>query len=170
VDANFAGMWGYEDDQDPSCMKSRTGFVIFLNDCPVIWQSNLHTDVATSTMELEYNGCSMAMRDVVPFQNLTRDIIRGLGGSDINLTTFHLQTVVHEDNTGMLKLAKMEPGQMTPRSKHYGIKYHWFCEKIKPKGIEIVHVVGTALQRADFLTKSLLVAKFEENRKLTCGW
>jgi hypothetical protein len=171
VDADFAGMWGYEDTDDPSCVKSRTGFVIFLMDCPVIWQSKLQTDIATSTMESEYNALAMAMRDVIPLQNLTKDIIRGLGKSNIKLITFHktLRTVVHEDNTGTLKLATMEPGRMTPRSKHYGIKYHWFREKLIPNEIEITHV-GTRLQRADFLTKSLRVTTFEENRKLTCGW
>jgi hypothetical protein len=171
VDADFAGMWGYEDMDDPSCVKSRTGFVIFLMDCPVIWQSKLQTDIATSTMEAEYNALAMAMREVIPLQNLSKDIIRGLGEKNIKLTTFHktLRTVVHEDNTGTLKLANMEPGRMTPRSKHYGIKYHWFREKLKPNEIEITHV-GTLLQRADFLTKSLRVTMFEYNRKLTCGW
>jgi hypothetical protein len=167
VDADFAGMWGHEDKQDPSCVKSRTGFVIFLMDCPVIWTSKLQTDIATSTMESEYNSLSIAMRDVIPLQNLTREIIRGLGHDKIRLTTF--KTTVHEDNTGALKLARMEPGRMTPRSKHYGIKYHWFRSKLKPNEVEIVHV-GTDLQRADFLTKALRVPKFEENRKLTCGW
>jgi hypothetical protein len=28
VDADFAGMWGYKDKQDPSCIKSCTGYVI----------------------------------------------------------------------------------------------------------------------------------------------
>jgi hypothetical protein len=58
VDADFAGMWGYEDEQDPSCVKSRTGFVIFIQGCPVVWKSKLQTDVATSTMESEYNALS----------------------------------------------------------------------------------------------------------------
>jgi hypothetical protein len=171
VDADFAGLWGYEDTQDPSCVKSRTGYVIFLNDCPVVWSSKLQTDIATSTMESEYNSLATSMRDLIPLQHLLRAIIRGLGHHDIKKTTFHktLRTTVHEDNTGALKLATMEPGRMTPRSKHYGIKYHWFREKLKPNEIEIVHV-GTGKQRADFLTKSLRVSKYEENRKLTCGW
>jgi hypothetical protein len=86
-----------------------------------------------------------------------------IGQSDIKLTNFHktLQTTVHEDNAGALKLATVETGRMMPRLKHYGIKYHWFRTKLKPNEIEIVHV-GTDLQRADFLTKSLRVAKFEE--------
>jgi hypothetical protein len=66
VDADFAGLWGYEDPQDPSCIKSRTGYVICFMDCPVVWVSKLQTDIATSTQELEYNAFSMAMRDLLP--------------------------------------------------------------------------------------------------------
>jgi hypothetical protein len=57
-------MWVYEDRDDPSCVKSRTGYVIFVMGCPVIWKSKLQSDIATSTMELEYNALSMAMRDL----------------------------------------------------------------------------------------------------------
>jgi hypothetical protein len=71
--ADFAGMWGYEDEQDPSCVKSRTGFVIFIQGCPVVWKSKLQTDVATSTMESEYNDLSTSMRDVLPLKELTKD-------------------------------------------------------------------------------------------------
>jgi hypothetical protein len=66
VDADFAGLWGYEDPQDPSCVKSRTGYVICIMVCPVVWVSKLQTDIATSTQESEYNAFSMAMRDLLP--------------------------------------------------------------------------------------------------------
>jgi hypothetical protein len=69
VDADFAGLWGYEDKQDPSCVKSRTGFVILIADCPVVWSSKLQSDIATSTMEAEYQALSMAMREVIPLLN-----------------------------------------------------------------------------------------------------
>jgi hypothetical protein len=104
---------------------------------------------------------------VIPLQHLAKEIIKGLGFKDIRLTTF--KTIVHEDNTGAITLTKMEPGRMMPRSKHYGIKYHWFRTKLKPEKVEIAHV-STHLQRADFLTKSLRVRKYEANRLLTCGW
>jgi hypothetical protein len=109
--------------------------------------------------------------EVIPLQNLTKDIICCLHKSNIKLTTFHktLWTVVHKDNTGVLNVATMEPGGMNPRSKHYGIKYHWFRQKVKPNKIEITHV-RTLLQRANSLTKSLWITLFEYNWKLTCGW
>ena len=50
VDADFAGLWGYEDDQDPVCVKSRTGYVLTLGDCPFLWVSKLQTEIALSTL------------------------------------------------------------------------------------------------------------------------
>ena len=64
VDADFAGLWSHEEKMDPTCVKSRTGFVICLSNCPVIWSSKLQTEIATSTMEAEYSALSMAMRDL----------------------------------------------------------------------------------------------------------
>jgi hypothetical protein len=167
VDADFAGMWGYEDRQDPSCVKSRTGYVLCIMDCPVVWISKLQTDIATSTMEAEYNAFSMAMRDLLPLQNLCKAIVKGLGGDSIGVSK--IRTVAHEDNSGALKLTTMDPGRMTPRSKHYGVKYHWFRGKLKPNDIEVKYIKSKD-QRADFLTKSLRTVAFEYNRLLTCGW
>ena len=167
VDADFAGLWGHEHPQDPSCIKSRTGYILFIANCPVVWVSKLQTDIATSTMEAEYNALSMSMRDILPLRTLTQEISTSIGlGSGM---TKICPTKIFEDNTGALKLATMEPGRMTPRSKHYGVKYHWFRSHLKPNQIEIHHV-ESSLQRADFMTKSLPTEGYKSNRKLTCGW
>eukprot|EP00956_Cyclotella_meneghiniana_P040385 scaffold194139_cov44-Cyclotella_meneghiniana.AAC.1 len=34
-DADFAGLYGHEKNNDPACAKSRTGFVITVADCPM---------------------------------------------------------------------------------------------------------------------------------------
>jgi hypothetical protein len=81
-------MWGFEDAQDPSCVKSRTGFIIFIQSCPVLWMSKLQTDVATSTMESEYKVFRMNMREVLPLQILTKTIVKALGLEGIGLTEF----------------------------------------------------------------------------------
>jgi hypothetical protein len=52
-DADFAGMYGYEHHDDPSCVKSWTGYVINFANCPVMWQSKLQMETALSTMEAE---------------------------------------------------------------------------------------------------------------------
>ena len=49
VDADFAGLYGVEDAQDPISVKSRTGYCLTLGNCPLIWVSKLQTEVALST-------------------------------------------------------------------------------------------------------------------------
>jgi hypothetical protein len=135
VDADFAGLWPFEDKQDPSCAKSRTGFEISISDCPVIWTSKLQPDIATSTMQAEYNALSTCMRDFLPFKRLVDAVSCSIGISEGTLTSFLV--TVWEDNIGALTLANLEPGRMTPRSKFYAIKYHWFRSHLKPNRVEI---------------------------------
>jgi hypothetical protein len=62
IDADFAGFWGYEDRNDPSCVKSRTGYIIIIANFPVIWKSELQSYTSSSTVEAKYNALSMVMR------------------------------------------------------------------------------------------------------------
>jgi hypothetical protein len=141
VDANFAGLWGYEHDQDPTSVKRRTGYAIFIQWCPIVWKSKIQGGIATSTMESEYKALSIWMRDVLPLLLLTKIIANALGvtkiavaefqapkhkpekpvrfETDIQFETAMFKTTLHEDNTGARILAKMEIGRMTLRSKHY---------------------------------------------------
>ena len=167
-DADFAGLWGYEDRNDSTCVRSRTGYIFFLNECPVLWASKLQSDIATSTMEAEYTALSTAMRELIPLREKIIEISKEFDLEQLD-TTKIVKTTVHEDNMGCLKLANLEPGRMTPRSKHYAVKYHWFRSHIHPKQIEIKHV-DSSEQRADLLTKALRAIKFRENRMLSMGW
>jgi Reverse transcriptase (RNA-dependent DNA polymerase) len=167
VDADFAGLWGFEDPQDPTCVKSRTGYVLCLAGCPIIWASKLQSDIALSTMEAEYNALSMALKELLPLKRLVETVA---GAVQIPLhPTTAMRVTVWEDNTGALTLANLEPGRMTPRSKHYGVKYHWFREHLKPNCIEVVKI-DTDDQQADILTKALRTHKFEHNRRQLMGW
>jgi hypothetical protein len=124
VDADFVGLWTHEDNQDPSCVKSCTGFVICISNCHVIWTSKLQQEICLITMEAEYNALSYAMHSVLPFKSTVHAIANGIGLSEHQLARF--RTSVWEDNAGALVLVNMEPGRITPCSKHYAIKYHWF--------------------------------------------
>jgi hypothetical protein len=123
VDSDFMGLYGKELRSDPTNVKSRTGFVILLNRCPIIWSSKLQESIALSTMMAEYYALSTAMREVIPLRGLVHSVAKGVGLGKC-LTTFH--TTVHEDNSGALALANLDPGQHTPRSKFYDVKVHWF--------------------------------------------
>jgi hypothetical protein len=96
VDADFAGMWGYKCKQDPSCVKSQTGFVIFIANCPVIWTSKLQGNIATCTMEAEYNALSIAMRDVLPLLDLLKEIYKNISLSKQHMVKF--KTTIYKDN------------------------------------------------------------------------
>jgi hypothetical protein len=65
------------------------------------------------------------------------------------------RTTIWEENHAALRMARLEPGRMTPRYKHYGVKYHWFRTKLKPNDVEI-SPVASAEERAEFMTKSLI--------------
>ena len=167
VDADFAGLWNVEDPQDPTSVKSRTGYVLCIAGCPVIWASKLQSDIALSTMEAEYNALSTALKDLLPLKRLVQTVAKAV---EIPLDPKILMRVtVWEDNTGALTLANLEPGRMTPRSKHYGVKYHWFREHLKPNNIQVLKI-DTKDQQADMLTKALRTDKFELNRKQLMGW
>jgi hypothetical protein len=60
VDTDFAGLYGQEDPQDPISVKSRTGYDLFLANCPLFWVSKLQTEIASSTMVLCPKPCEMS--------------------------------------------------------------------------------------------------------------
>ena len=52
-DVDFARLYRHEKSNDPTCTKSRTGFLINLSDCPIMWVSKLQRETALSKMENE---------------------------------------------------------------------------------------------------------------------
>ena len=43
-------IYGTEDSQDPICAKSRTGYVLLVAGCPLMWVSKLQSKIASSTI------------------------------------------------------------------------------------------------------------------------
>ena len=122
-----------------------------------------------STMESEYVALSTSMRDLIPLQRVLEDICTGLDlDKDLSST---IKSNIWEDNEGALILAKMVPPRVTPRSKHFAIKYHWFREFVQDPMSKIsLHKIDTKVQLADILTKSLSRVQFQAIRKLLMGW
>jgi hypothetical protein len=168
-DADFAGLWNRDSVQDPHCVRSRTGYVINLADCPVLWKSRLQTEIALSTMEAEYVALSTSCRDLFPLIDLTKEICSIFKMDMVVKETTNMHIKVHEDNVGALALGKLEPRRMTPRSKHYAIKYHWFREHIGPRRVQLVHISSND-QLGDLFTKGLSGVKFARLRKKLMGW
>ena len=79
-------------------------------------------------MEAEYVALSTACKDLPPLVSLIRELSAVVGLDDS--FTFNIHCKMHEDNVGALTLGCLEPRRITPHSKHYAIKYHWFHDKV----------------------------------------
>ena len=164
ADADFAGLWRVEHEQDPTCVKSRTGYIVTLGENPILWVSKLQSEVAVSTMEAEYIALSQSIRELLPLKRILKEVGKTFGKNKFRVITY---STIFEDNSGALTLAQCP--KMTPRSKHIAVKYHFFRQFVTRGELEI-RKVESSKQKADILTKGLTQQKFEQIRQLLLGW
>ncbi|HEY9816673.1 MAG TPA: reverse transcriptase domain-containing protein [Candidatus Obscuribacterales bacterium] len=169
-DADFAGLFGVETPDDPSSVKSRMGYIIKLGGCPIIWKSQLISEITLSTAESEYAALSACMRVLIPLRRLLLEVAHGLGLPQPQLAS--ISSRVFEDNNAALQLAVNQ--RITNRTRHYLVKWHHFWSHVKPTDggdpeIQVLRV-ETQLQDADYLTKALSRETFEANRLRVQGW
>lgn len=126
-DVDFAGLYGHHDYQDPHCAKRWTGYVILVAGCPIVWKSKLQTEIALSIMEAEYAALSTACKDLLPFISMNIFLA-------IQLTSIPLSTRQHWCPDAW----NLEPCCMTPHSKYYTVKYHWFCRQLCPNNMQLL--------------------------------
>ncbi len=67
--ANFAGMYGHKAMDNPVCVKSRTGNVIIVANCPIIWQSKLQSETALATMEADIVALAHSCCELFPIMD-----------------------------------------------------------------------------------------------------
>ena len=166
-DADFAGLYGYEESTDPVCVRSRTGYIIAVANCPVVIYSSLQTETALSTMQAEIYAMAQCCKALFPLVKMVKEL-SGAAGLPLGGPP-QMKITLHEDNTGALILAKTIPPEFTPRSKFYALKTIWFREQIVVLGIEVVKI-DTKLQWGDICTKMPPVVTFEFLRDLIMGW
>ena len=133
VEADFAGLWGVEHDQDPTCVKSRTGYLIGFMSCSLIWVSKFHTQIALSTMESKYVALAHSMRDLIAIRGFLQEINDNMFDKSLKKPSLRThsrtltqipQSVVYEDNESYLNFATMP--KMSSRTKHIAISYYFF--------------------------------------------
>ena len=164
VDADFPGSWSNETALDPNYVLSRTGYVILLFGCPLFWHSKLQTEIALSTTEAKYIALSQSLWNGIPLLNLINELIPAL---DIEPITPLIKCKVFEDNQSTIAVAKAP--SMLPRTKHIGLKYHYFWQFVQ-RGIIDISYVNTDNQIADLLTKPLAAAAFSYLRHKLISW
>ena len=118
----------------------------------------MQQEISLSTQKSEHVALSSSLRDVIPIQNLVKDIMEAVG-LVVDKLSFMTKSTVFEDNNAALSLAATE--KITPQNRHIGAKHHWFQSHEK---------IDTDKQVADCLTKNLETDKFVKARKMMCGW
>ena len=79
ADADFAGLWGHENPQDPICNKMRTGCVVTFANFHLLWVSKLYTDFAISNLHYDYVALSRYVKELLPLEILIKEVIDNLG-------------------------------------------------------------------------------------------
>lgn len=165
VDADFSGLYGRDPDYAPSSAKSRTGYIITLGGCPILWKSQLQTEISLSTLEAEYSALSASMRTLLPLRYMLVEVVTALRLPPQFTST--IQCRVFEDNNGALLLATKQ--RITNRTKYFLVKWHFFWSHVQNGEIKVLKI-DTKEQWADYLTKGLSRETFEHIRRLVQGW
>ena len=166
VDSDFAGLYRVECPQSMISAKSRTGYIIFLCGCPLIWKSQLQTGVALSTQEAEYTALSQSVRALIPIRHLVEEALKHLDlGPRLKIP--QVICVAFEDNNGALSLATNH--RLTSRTKYYHVNSHWFWGHVKDGKLH-VKGISSNQQNADYLTKPLPFEPFGNNRQRVQGF
>ena len=134
VDADYAN--------DRIARRSKTGWLIFLDDNLVAFGSRLQTSTARSSTEAEYMAMSMAVKELLWVRNIMTSI-----GFKIKLPI-----QVKEDNQPAIELA--ENAMASKRTRGMDIKHHWIRHYVENGTIKIIYT-HTSQQQADGMTKPL---------------
>ena len=166
VDADFAGNWDPEETDDVDTARSRHGYLIMFAGCPILWKSQLQTEIALSSTESEFTGLSYALRDAIPIMNLFKEMIT------LEMPIAPAKTRVHcsvfEDNIGAIEIAKIP--KYRPRTKHLNCRLHHFRHYADVTKEITIHKIDTLDQPADLLTKPLNEDAVRKFRKILMGW
>ena len=170
VDADFSGLHGKEPESNTASAKSRYGYIITFASVPLVWKSQLISEICLSTLHAEYVGLSMALRAMIPLRGLVVDLLAFL---DLPISNPEIHCDVFEDNQGAYLLATNQ--RVSTRTKYFNVKYHFFWsyvyhEEKNPDGWLRAHKCATDLMNADYMTKGLVRMIFEANRLRTQGW
>jgi hypothetical protein len=118
-------------------------------------------------MMAEYIALSTAMRTLIPLRTTISEIMQCIDESFDSKSM--IKSTVWEDNEPALTLTNAELPCLTPGSKHFAVKYHWFRQHLK-KGEIKVKPVTSAQQAADVLMKAMPRNEFKTMQQLLIGW
>jgi hypothetical protein len=133
-DSDFAG--------DADNRKSVSGFIIYLNGCPIAWRSKGQKSVTLSSTEAEY----------VALSEVTTEIVFIAGVLEFLNVEIQYPIEVFVDNLGAIYLSKNATSG--GRTKHIDTRYHFVREFVEDGKVKVTFV-RTHLNTADVMTKNV---------------
>ena len=166
VDASFAGKWDKQDAQtgDRDTARSRDGYIILYYGCPLIWKSQLQTEIALSSAKSEYTGLSYALREAIPLMTLLEELKEQ--GFPVDKTKASIQCEVLEDNSGAIEIATNH--KWRPRTNLLNCRLHHFWSYVL-HSISIQHIPMDK-KPADILTKAVDQSTLHRHCSWLMGW
>ena len=79
--------------------------MVTFSNCPLLWVSKLHTEIALSMLNSEYVALSHSIRSLLPLKIIIKKVIENLG-IDSEKRNFVSSPTIYEDNNGAMVLSK----------------------------------------------------------------
>jgi hypothetical protein len=133
---------------------SISGHAVFFVSGSLAWASKKQTATALSTGEAEYYSATYAGRVVIWLRQVLDELAHACNGP----------TPLYIDNTSAITMIGT-PNQISNRTKHIKIQYHWIRGAVRDQTIATPHVPSTE-NVADIFTKILFRPDFERLRTL----
>ncbi|CAN6705159.1 unnamed protein product [Malus baccata var. baccata] len=127
---------------DITTRRSITGFVVYLGDNPISWQSKKQSTVSRSSTEAEYKALAHCAADIFWIRSVFKDLHQYISNPPS----------LYCDNLSTLALSSNPV--FHSKIKHLDTDYHFVREKVQ-KGDLTVHYIPTDDQVADVFTKGL---------------
>ena len=146
-------MRGYSDSDfagDVDGRKSISGYIIYVQGCPISWRSKGQKSVSLSSTEAEYMAVSEVATEIL-FMKSMMDFL----GVPVSLPI-----EVYVDNVGAIYLSKS--ATTSNRTRHIDTRYHFVRDYIDDGVLKIVFV-RSEFNHADIMTKNLSVKLYEQH-------
>ena len=101
-DADFAGMYRGENNDDPEYAKIRNGFIITFSNFPVLWISKFKTETTFSTMEADIIDLDNCCWELFPIIDINQSLGKAVG---LPVRFPSIKVYVREGNSGAPILA-----------------------------------------------------------------
>ena len=141
VDADWAGC--------KETRKSTTGFIICINDAPIIWKTKKQSMIALSSAEAEYIALSECSKQISWLRKLFWEVFNKSAWNDDEKFN---ATNIKVDSTAAISMATND--QVSARNKHIELKIHHVRALLKNKLITLSYIPSKE-NAADLLTKVL---------------